>query len=225
MEISGKKYETTYFSRGYYLPPWAQATRTLTGLTPEKLNEMEHEATVADELNAGVYREKVKKLSEVIVTVEELFGHASNAYKYVKKLGVSAPPNYSRKVAEYRKSYEEEKEKVIIQASQKEDADAKIDLVIHAVQYLVTHERVLATDFTVENAVSKADDLAFVLEVERIKSEHKGEFIPFNGANCDGPCAGWDMIDRRCQCGNRRVGFVAGFDHSFLNPSVEAEAY
>jgi hypothetical protein len=32
----------------------------------------------------------------------------------------------------------------------------------------------------------------------------------FAGQNCDayGECAGWDGVDRRCECGNRRVYWV-----------------
>ena len=40
----------------------------------------------------------------------------------------------------------------------------------------------------------------------------------FAGQNCDGPCRGWDGIDRRCDCGNRRVCW-ADKEHSY------AEAY
>lgn len=34
-----------------------------------------------------------------------------------------------------------------------------------------------------------------------------GEFIPFEGQNCEyfGECEGWDGDSHRCQCGNRRV--------------------
>ena len=32
-----------------------------------------------------------------------------------------------------------------------------------------------------------------------------GEFIGFEGMNCDDPCAGWDGKSHRCECGNRRV--------------------
>ena len=37
-----------------------------------------------------------------------------------------------------------------------------------------------------------------------------GGYIDFDGSTCDEcdnetPCAGWNMIDRRCECGNNRV--------------------
>ena len=40
-----------------------------------------------------------------------------------------------------------------------------------------------------------------------------GSVIEFDGQNCAGAweegeaCAGWDGNDRRCECGNRRVGW------------------
>ena len=36
-------------------------------------------------------------------------------------------------------------------------------------------------------------------------------YIPFNGQNCDefeSGCLGWNGVDRRCSCGNRRVYWV-----------------
>ena len=38
------------------------------------------------------------------------------------------------------------------------------------------------------------------------------EWFDFEGQNCEGPCEGWDGIDRRCQCGNRRVTWVLSDD-------------
>ncbi len=31
------------------------------------------------------------------------------------------------------------------------------------------------------------------------------KWISFAGANCAGPCRGWDQVSARCDCGNRRV--------------------
>jgi len=32
-------------------------------------------------------------------------------------------------------------------------------------------------------------------------------FIQFEGNNCIDDCSGWDAINGRCECGNRRVSF------------------
>lgn len=43
----------------------------------------------------------------------------------------------------------------------------------------------------------------------------EGDFIEFDGMNCDDyadqddpPCAGWDGKSKRCECGNRRVSWI-----------------
>ena len=77
---------------------------------------------------------------------------------------------------------------------------------------------------TAENAVANAKNIAFHLAVqERISAVGEG-YISFSGKNCDGPCAGWNPSDSRCQCGNRRVSWVALSD-DFEDVDVVAEAY
>ena len=53
-------------------------------------------------------------------------------------------------------------------------------------------------------------------------------WFDFDGHNCHDldeeesrNCEGWDGVDRRCQCGNRRVAWVLSDDKSY----VYAEAY
>jgi len=55
-------------------------------------------------------------------------------------------------------------------------------------------------------------------------------FIDFNGNNCSDfsgwnlkalECEGWNGVDRRCQCGNRRVSWVLSDCETY----VYAEAY
>jgi hypothetical protein len=51
-----------------------------------------------------------------------------------------------------------------------------------------------------------------------------GEFIEFEGMNCDDPdyfCRGWDGVSPRCDCGNRRVSWDLSDDETY----VYAEAY
>lgn len=40
---------------------------------------------------------------------------------------------------------------------------------------------------------------------------YEDQFMEFSGWNCDEDrgCLGWDGVDRRCECGNRRVAWVA----------------
>lgn len=52
----------------------------------------------------------------------------------------------------------------------------------------------------------------------------EGDFIDFDGQNCEDPCAGWDGESRRCECGNRRVSFDVEKD-SEGNFYANASAY
>lgn len=55
------------------------------------------------------------------------------------------------------------------------------------------------------------------------------DYIEFSGWNCndygDNECFGWDGISRRCECGNRRVGWVAEKTKIDGVYDVEAIAY
>lgn len=94
-----------------------------------------------------------------------------------------------------------------------------------AIAWLQSQGKILGTDFTAEGAIEKANDLAYDQEVKRNIESLDGGFTGFDGQNCDGPCDGWNGVDRRCDCGNRRVYWNAGDTHSFKNPYVYAEAY
>lgn len=56
------------------------------------------------------------------------------------------------------------------------------------------------------------------LVAEKLKS---AEWFEFEGQNCELPCEGWDGIDRRCQCGNRRVTWSLSYNKDY----VYAEAW
>lgn len=63
--------------------------------------------------------------------------------------------------------------------------------------------------------------------VEKAISQLDGGYIEFSGMNCHylehNYCLGWNGIDRRCFCGNRRVSWVCDDEE---NPtSVYAEAF
>jgi hypothetical protein len=44
-------------------------------------------------------------------------------------------------------------------------------------------------------------------------------FVSFDG-NCDS-CNGWDGINSRCECGNRRVYWALSDDESYVYPCVD----
>jgi hypothetical protein len=108
-------------------------------------------------------------------------------------------------------------------AKKKEREEAANKLSGEAVVYLQDRGKVLCSDFEISNAVAMADEIAASEAIEKRKAE--GGLIDFEGKNCDGPCGGWNMDDRRCECGNRRVSWTTGWGHSFKSPCVYAEAY
>ena len=102
----------------------------------------------------------------------------------------------------------------------------RLTYILKAIQFLDKHGKVRGIDFIGDDAVDKADTLAFEQEKERQLTERDlfGGLISFDGQNCD-DCAGWNGRSRRCDCGNRRVDWVTGFGHTFLHPHVYGEAY
>ncbi len=100
-------------------------------------------------------------------------------------------------------------------------------LFAEAIIWLQSRGKVLGTDFTAENAIAVADEIAAGEEISKQKAILLGNdcHINFDGQNCDEPCAGWDGNSRRCQCGNRRVCWSYGYGHSFKTPSIYGEAY
>lgn len=92
-----------------------------------------------------------------------------------------------------------------------------------AVQYLVERKKVPGKDFEVDNAVHVANDVALEEEIERLGTTL--DFHDFSGSDSCEKCRGWDGKSHRCDCGNRRVSWVAGYYHSFEKPCAIAEAY
>lgn len=116
--------------------------------------------------------------------------------------------------------------KAVAEKKAKEDAERKAKtladpLIPEAVAYLTQRGKTLGTDYTLETAVSTANDIAR----EEYIAPLKGIMNEFSGSDsCEG-CSGWDGESPRCQCGSRRVGWVADYSHSFKNPLVYAEAH
>ena len=97
-------------------------------------------------------------------------------------------------------------------------------LIQDAVSFCVEKGLILGTDFTLENAISKANAIQFEKLIQEKISE-EDEFY-FNGDEyCndgDGDCT-WDGVSRRCDCGNRRVSW--DYDGDFRNMRIYGEAH
>ncbi len=96
-----------------------------------------------------------------------------------------------------------------------------------ALEYLRSRGKLnLPFNATRKQGIEAANLLAFELECQRLSDSLASGHMDFEGnENCDDTCQGWAPGNRRCSCGNRRVDFVMGDGHSFLNPFVYAEAW
>lgn len=89
-----------------------------------------------------------------------------------------------------------------------------------------------AIEFLVKRGVvipnrDAAVDLATDIAIEECITESKshGDMISFDGDEYCEECAGWDGESRRCECGNRRVYWEAGWDVTFKNMYVFPSVY
>lgn len=141
----------------------------------------------------------------------------------------NAVSTLNRVQASYRERERMAKEKADkeAQAERLKQIEAeKNNLANEAIAYCITNGRIFGQDgFTMDNAISIANDIAFQKEVALREAAIGDGFIGFDGQNCDEPCDGWNPQNRRCQCGNRRVSWTYGYYSDFKNMSIYAEAY
>jgi len=157
-----------------------------------------------------------------------IYGKDSRQVKYFEKEKPSSPPVYdSFEFTRWVVRPREEARKKLIDAAKEQTRQTETKrLNQEAANWLLERGRKLGADFAYEDALETANDIAFYEEVARREEAGKaGEWYEFEGHNCDGNCDGWDGYSHRCQCGNRRVSWQMGYEHSFKNPIVYAEAH
>lgn len=70
----------------------------------------------------------------------------------------------------------------------------------------------LANDTAIDECITKMEDSI-------------GGFHSFDGDDCCEDCSGWNGKSHRCECGNRRMYWEAGWDCTFKNMYVFPTAY
>ena len=211
----------------YKYPSWYVKYNDPKTVTEKQLLEWEEENQKITKENIEVLEKRNSLCKELANLAEELEGKNSNLYKYIIKYRYSYANDITYAFSRLKENIKAEKQK---QEKKKEEDDAaskNLELTIDAIKFLEERGKVKDKDFEVKNAIDIANNVAFQEEVaRRIKSlEDSGDYIDFNGNICDGPCEGWDGRSRRCQCGNRRVSWEAGFGFTFKNLDIYAEAY
>ena len=87
--------------------------------------------------------------------------------------------------------------------------------------WLQAKGKVLGIHFDVDNALEFANTIVG----EEWLANVKPGLYSFDGEdNCEG-CGGWNGVDHRCACGNRRVYWERSDSHTFENPAFNAVAY
>jgi hypothetical protein len=190
------------------------------GLTKEQAEAFDAENREIHKRNS----EELKRLVDQLCTFLEDRYQFTNERKYLRKLRLPWPGvSVVSRLSDMERSKQKEAETKRKEQEAKEREQAERALIVDAVNWLREKGKEAGRDYDPANAVASANELSYELEI-KARTE-AGGFIDFEGQNCDGPCEGWDMESRRCDCGNRRVSWASGYGHSFKHPCVYAEAY
>jgi hypothetical protein len=205
--------------------PWAVESWTVDYIAESRVEAWKAQIPALQEQVDALFNERLELKKKAKAALLAFVGTPSDrVYKYVEKnlpilSKFNVESNFNERVVRQIAAHKEKKAKEEREAKLKADAD---NLQTSAVAWLLLRGKKLGEDFTIQSAVHTANEISF--EEECAKRKESGGYIDFCGQNCDGPCEGWDMESRRCDCGNRRVSWCSD-RHSFLEPYVYAEAY
>lgn len=213
----------------YVAPSWHTTHWRPEDITDEQLKIWKEETILVIEKNRAIHAENMKKFAQLFGLVRDLFGTKSIQEKYLLKNDGGYAANWHSYSLNFKESVEDKVNRCRAEAEKikktKESEKEQLELLAEAVLWLKARGRALGLDFSAENAIQTANDIAFFEEVERRREYiRKNGPIGFSGQNCDGPCSGWDGESKRCECGNRRVSWTYD-DLSFKDPSIYGEAY
>lgn len=199
----------------------------LLDVTDEMLLLWEKENKECFEYNKNIRNNLEEIRRKMMSDAEIIWGKNSNVSKYLWKQRIYMPElfNFSNVKSRVLKAREDEKERL-----QNIEREQKLqELQGKAIEFLINRNKIINVDFTIDTAISEANDISYREEVYRRQKEllETHTFIDFNGNNCeDRPCRGWDGSSRRCDCGNRRVSWSSHDNGDFfLNPYIYGEAY
>lgn len=206
---------------------------------PEMVEEIMEYAKKCDAENKAsyeAYKLVYETFAKAFAAMEPTFeqGSTKKKTKRAKMLDELRPRYPERCVQQVDDSirYHQDATKRANQEKARVDATrSREQLVLRAAQFLNDHGYKLgengrwSKDGVEEDnvdAVSVAND---VRSAELIAEEKKSDScISFGGDDqCAAGCYGWDMKDRRCTCGNRRVAWET--DGDFTNMRIYAQAY
>ncbi len=162
------------------------------------------------------YREQAREILTAI------YGHHSRQLKYFDREKPARPPILNFKY-DVEHKVRDLREKAAKKAAAKKKELENNKKTQEAISWLAERGLTLDNDFSLETAIARANDIASDEEIER-RMASGGPFEFDGNSECSAECDGWDGVSKRCNCGNRRVSWVEGWDHSFKDPYVYAEA-
>ena len=153
--------------------------------------------------------------------------HRSPNEAYARVANATRSAYNTKSTYEMRERMAKEKADKEAQSERLKQIEAeKNSLANEAIAYCIANGRIFGQDgFTIDTAISIANDIAFIKEKAKREAEIGDDYIGFSGQNCEDECDGWNPQDRRCQCGNRRVSWTDGYYEDFRNMKIYAEAY
>ena len=211
--------------REFIAPQWASNVDVHLAHRPqpEQLANMRAAAAACDEHNAAAYQRWAERFATFCKEAEEMLGSRSPAMRSIEK---NRPyPSCRKWVAfldEQGRKWDAAERAQAEEAKKRQANVEQAALLVRAVDWLRAHGKELGRDFEAANAIETANEIAFEEECARQKEDAPLEFS--GDDNCEG-CAGWDGESRRCECGNRRVGWSRHDWHTFEKPAIYAEAW
>jgi hypothetical protein len=226
----------------YVSPDWALRSFDWSKLTPEALATMRAEAEQVDAENAETHKTLIAAVEVVADAIRggmpmSCFGWQKSRNRKCKNAIAAmyeALPEYRtwtrsmdetlRRVSEQAEKERVEREQKASDEKRKREGEAKV---LRAVEFLVSRGWTLSGGvFRHGERTWDGDALCLANETrkdELIAEKLKDAPIGFQGDdNCEN-CGGWDGESRRCECGNRRVGW--SWDGDFENMYVYGEAW
>jgi len=210
-------------SVGYKSPKWYRIywKDSAAEITDEQIEAWRKETTECEDYNRPIFDALFQKRKQCFALFRELWGEDSNQFRYLLRQDVPSAPRFDFRYS-VEKPIQEARKKVAAEARKKAAAVAARSLVAEAIAWLLERGKKLGEDFTAEDAVDTADDIAYEEEVARLQA--MDGLHEFCGSDFCEDCGGWDGKSHRCECGNRRVYWTQGCGHSFKEPYVYAEA-
>lgn len=203
------EYEVPAFRKWYnenitYYTTTEEREKLFLSLTNEQLEAFKKDAEEVYNRNIVKYNEYSENFTKAKKAFSEFI--SGNALKYVTNISkeISYPSNtFKDVILQGVSNAKYNLEKIEEQKKQKNKQEAELKLRDEAIQYLIDNQQKYGVDFTAENALEKANKFAFLKKIADTVKD--GELHTFSGDGSCENCEGWDGIDKRCQCGNRRV--------------------